>query len=78
MDCPFCYPEREGSLVILPDTHQEFYLVEKTDDGTKKWFYCTNCKGVFCRDKVRQIWQLSAETYTEFVKRGFIKDQLQE
>lgn len=77
MDCPFCYPDKEGSLTILPDSHPEHYLVEKTNDGTKKWYFCTECSGAFCRDKVKQVWQLSAETYTQFVQKGWIKDQLE-
>lgn len=78
MDCPFCYPEKEGTLKILPDSNPEFYLVDLTNDGTKKWFVCSECEGVFCRDKVSQSWQLSAQTYTLFVEKGFIKDRLSE
>jgi len=78
MDCPFCCPEKENSLIPLPSDNKEFYLVEKTNDGTKKWFLCTECQGAFCRDKVRQMWQLSAETYTSFVERGLIKDRFEQ
>lgn len=78
MDCPFCYPDKENTLVILPESNVEFYLVSKTNDGTKKWYLCQNCDGVYCRDKLLKTWQISAETYTRFVDSGLMKDLLRE
>lgn len=76
--CINCSTEdSESLLIMLPENHKEFYLARLTNDGTKKWYLCPKCEGVFCRDKVLGIWQLSPGTYTEFVKRGIIEDRLQ-
>lgn len=74
LDCPFCFPNVERSLTILSSTNNEYYLAVKTMDGTKKWYVCSNCSGVFCRDKLRASWQLSPGTYLQFIEKGWIKD----
>jgi len=75
-NCPFCYPDTEETLIILPTTHKEFISCSLTEDGTRKWFLCNQCGGVFCRDKLTRKWQLSPITYDKFVNKGLVKNQL--
>lgn len=75
-NCPLCYPDYEDTLILLPETHEEFIRCHLTEDGTRKWFLCQECGGVFCRDKITRKWQLSPLTYDKFMKRGLVKDQL--
>lgn len=77
LNCPLCYPEVEGSLVILPKTHPEYEMSQFTNDGTKKWYLCNECNCVFCKDKITSVWQYSADTYTRLVGEGSIKDKLE-
>ncbi len=77
-NCPFCYPEVENSLSILDPTNEEFYITMLTNDGTRKWFSCSNCNGVFCKDKLNGRWQLSPKTYDLFLKLGMIKNLLED
>jgi len=76
LDCPFCCPEVEKSMSVLEIGDQEYYLSVHTNDGTKKWYKCENCNGIFCRDKMKKIWQLSPKTYNNFLEKGWIKDLL--
>ena len=77
LDCPFCTPAYSGSLVRLPDNHPEYNLSVISYDGTKNWYLCSECGGVFCRDKIMKKWQLSPDTYTQFIKKGLIEDKLE-
>lgn len=76
LDCPFCTPEVTGTLVCLSTSHPEYQLSLMTSDGTKKWFLCECCEGVFIRDKMTAKWQMSPATYDQFVKDGIIEDRL--
>lgn len=76
LNCPYCYPNSEGTLNILTESHADYCAYSHAADGTKKWFICGECGGIFCYDRVMARWQMSPKTYTEFVKKGFIKDLL--
>lgn len=76
IDCPYCSPGVTQSLDILPTSNKEYQQTLLTMDGTKKWFYCNNCTGVYCFDKMRGIWQFSPDTYTKFLNEGKIIDRL--
>lgn len=76
MNCPFCAPEIEDSLTALTKGNKEFYLFSATADGTRKWYQCSGCEGVFCKDKMSGNWLLSPGTYDLFVARGWMKDVL--
>ena len=78
IDCPFCSPVNENTLSRLPTDHAEYNLSVISYDGTKNWYICSVCKGVYCLDKMRGIWQLSPQTYTDFVKKKLIKDMLED
>jgi hypothetical protein len=78
LDCPFCSPVHEKTLTRLTQSHPEYYISVVTYDGTKNWYLCSECKGVFCLDKMRGIWQLSPQTYTDFVQKKLIKDMLED
>jgi len=71
--CKYC----EGDLDLLPTTHPEFAQTQLTFDGTRKWFVCTDCAGVWCYDKVQKTWLMSPQTYTDWVKQGKIPDLLE-
>lgn len=75
-NCPFCYPDVEASLELLAEDHPEFVSVNLANDGTKKWFSCKQCGGVFCLDRLSKRWQLSPKTYDRFVRDGLIKNKL--
>jgi hypothetical protein len=74
LSCPYC----DGDLEILPGTHPEFASTQLTYDGTRKWFLCTKCEGVFCFDKLTRSWKISPATYTKFVQEGKIPDRLEQ
>lgn len=61
-------------MEVLKVGDSEHNLAIKTMDGTKKWYKCNSCEGVFCRDKLKGEWQLSPNTYVKFVEKGWIKD----
>jgi hypothetical protein len=72
LGCIFC----GGGMQILPSTHKEFYTLNLSYDGTRRWFLCTKCEGVFGKDKVMNTWSISPDTYVRFVEEGKIKDKL--
>lgn len=74
--CCYCGETKNGFLTVLSSDSPEFHLSLLTRDGTKKWYKCNSCKGVFCKDKLTGQWQLSPATYSTFVEKGYIKDQL--
>lgn len=74
LECPVCL-EATG-MGILSVSHPEFQMASFTNDGTKKWFFCPKCQGVFCRDKITARWQYSPKTYDLLVSRGQIEDKL--
>ncbi len=76
LNCPLCYPDKENTMIVLPYGHKEYNLSVLTNDGTKKWFLCEECEGVYCLDKMKSKWQLSPATYTKFVELGLIEDRL--
>ena len=78
VNCPYCYPNLENTLTVITEKYKEYYFYSISMDGTKKWYVCSGCGGVFCYDKVSARWQMSPKTYTEFVKKGLIKDLLNE
>lgn len=78
MDCPFCAPAYSGTLMRLPESHPEYNLSVISYDGTKNWYLCTQCEGVYCRDKLLKRWQVSPATYSSFVERGLISDKFEE
>lgn len=65
-----------GVMIPLPADHEEYIQSRLTYDGTRKWFLCTECGGVFCKDKVTGKWNLSPKTYTRFVEEGTVEDLL--
>lgn len=71
--CPYC----EGGLELLPSSHPEFVQAQHTSDGTRKWFICKSCTGVWCYDKILKSWFMSPQTYTDFVEQGKIPDVLE-
>lgn len=75
LQCPNCGETDGGTLALLSTTSPEF-SASQFSDGTKKWFECSKCGGVFVRDKLLGKWALSPKTYDRFVKEGLIKDQL--
>jgi hypothetical protein len=78
LDCPFCAPDLEKTLILLPTSNREYHTLVSLSDGTKKGFLCEACDGVFFYDKMTDTWQVSAMTYDKFVKEGKLKDQLNE
>lgn len=78
LNCPFCFPEVEYTLGNLSKEHIDYYLVALLNDGTKKWYYCDSCNGAYCYDKISSQWQISPNTYIDFVNKGIIKDILNE
>jgi len=75
--CPYCPPDEEKALLErLAIGDEEYYDSLKTADGTRKWFKCPVCTGVYCRDKVKARWLYSPKTYDRFVKEGVIKNKL--
>lgn len=76
MNCPMCFPAEEDTLIPITEVNTEYYLSVLTKDGTKKWYTCTTCKGVFCRDKLLAIWQISPYTYDKLIESNSIKDIL--
>jgi len=66
----------EPGATMRPLGATEYLPAGKTDDGTKKWFKCERCGGIFCLDKMKRRWQFSAETYTELVQKGLLNDYL--
>lgn len=67
----------EGALMD-PLDGSTYIPAKKLNDGTKKWYRCRVCGGIFCLDKMSREWQFSAETYTELVEKGLIKDYLKD
>jgi hypothetical protein len=65
-----------SNLELLSKDHKEYTLANLTYDGTRKWFLCSGCKGVFCRDKVTGRWGISPDTYARFLEEGVIEDIL--
>ena len=72
LKCIYC----DSDLVVLPNDHKEFRSASLTYDGTRKWFLCKSCTGVFIYDKLTRSWKLSPSTYTRFVEEGKIPDKL--
>lgn len=72
VSCIYC----DGDLNPLPESHQEYVQLYLTYDGTRRWFECENCEGVFAKDKVTGGWLLSPNTYSKFVEEGKIEDRL--
>lgn len=72
LSCKYC----EGNLEILPTDHPEYSQTQLTFDGTRKWFLCHDCKGVWCYDKVQKTWLMSPQTYTNWVNEGKIPNLL--
>lgn len=76
--CPICgIDDEDAKLNPIASSNAEYYLSLKTNDGTKKWYTCIKCKGTFCRDKIKGIWQYSPKTYTNLVNTGIIADKLE-
>jgi len=73
LKCPYC----DNDLDLLPSTHPEYKSTLLTYDGTRKWFVCNTCEGVWCLDKITKSWKISPETYTRFVEEGKIPDRLE-
>lgn len=73
VDCLYC----DNDLDLLPDTHPEYKTLLSTSDGTRKWYICNKCAGVFCKDKQTGAWYVSPETYDRFISEGKIKDRLE-
>jgi len=77
--CPICGTENmKANLVSIKEDNKEYQMSLKTSDGTRKWYVCTGCNLVFCKDKIRNIWQYSPTTYTKLVSQGLISDRLGE
>ena len=68
---------KPGALMETLDLHM-YLPARKTNDGTKKWYRCVECNGIFCLDKMTRRWEFSAETYTELVQKGLLNDYLEE
>lgn len=77
--CPVCSISDElAQLVPIDPSNVEYNMSLKTNDGTKRWYTCTKCRGTFCRDKIKSIWQYSPNTYTDLVNKGFIENILED
>lgn len=76
LNCPLCFPDEEETMSVLKSGNKEYHLAVLTNDGTKKWFHCEKCDGVYCLDKMKSKWQLSPATYTKFTESGLIEDRL--
>ena len=67
----------EPDALMRPLGVEEYPPAGKTNDGTKKWYKCDHCNGIFCLDKMSRRWQFSAETYTELVQKGLLDNYLE-
>jgi len=72
-----CILQCEPGAYMVPLSIKEYAPAGKTDDGTKKWFKCGKCGGIYCLDKMTRTWQFAAETYTELVEKGLLNDYLE-
>ena len=71
-----CVIQCEPGASMEPLDPSIYPPARQTEDGTRKWFKCDKCGGVFCLDKMTRSWKFSAETYTDLVERGLLKDRL--
>lgn len=74
LPCPTCLDE--SNLEFLSPNHPEYQMANFINDGTKKWYFCNKCGGVYCKDKMTSAWQYSPKTYDSFVEKGIIEDKL--
>jgi hypothetical protein len=72
-----CVMQCEPEAYMEPLDPSLYAAARQTNDGTRKWYKCENCGSVFCLDKMTRRWQFSAETYTDLVEKGLLKDRLQ-
>ena len=76
--CPVCaIKEGESTLKELSPDNEEYQASLKTNDGTRKWYSCSQCNNNFCRDKIKGIWLYSPLTYIRLLESGFIEDKLE-
>ena len=72
-----CVMQCEPGAVMQPLDPSLYPAARHTDDGTRKWYRCDNCESIFCLDKMTRRWKFSAETYTDLVEKGLLKDRLE-
>lgn len=79
LKCLVCDIDEEGAVLIpLPKDHKEYQQSIKILDGTRKWYLCTKCGCTFCKDKIREVWQYSPNTYSNLLEQGKISNKLED